>query len=108
MPHEVVQNLCCCLPTSPSLSSWEGHFPGAMLPPSSFDSVDFEHDVGAGGPCPTVTSEKDAGPCSHPALCRRLSWITRPLGLFPGHPGSNASRLGLLVPGLLVKGCRRS
>ena len=31
---------------------------------------------GRGGPCPTVTSEKDAGPCSHPALCHRLSWIT--------------------------------
>ena len=50
MPHEVVQTLCCPLPASPSLSSWEGHFPGAMSPPSSFESLDFGHDGGRGVP----------------------------------------------------------
>lgn len=50
MPHEVVQTLCCPLPASPSLSSWEGPFPGAMSPPSSFQSLDFGHDGGRGVP----------------------------------------------------------
>lgn len=60
MPHEVVQTLCCPLPASP-LSSWEGHFPGAMSPPSSFESLDFGHDGGRGVPAPLSPPRRAGG-----------------------------------------------
>ena len=101
--------ICCHLPTSPSVSSWEGYFSGATSPPSSFDSLDFEHDMGAGGvPAPPSPPKRMRGPAPTLPCAAASAGSPRPLGLFPGHPGGNASHLGLLVPGMLVRGCRRS
>lgn len=107
MPHEVVQTLCCPLPASP-LSSWEGHFPGAMSPSSSFESLDFGHDGGGGVPAPLSPPRRAEGRAPTLPCAASSGRSPRPLGPFPGRPGGSASRLALLVPSTLAKGCRRS
>ena len=88
--------ICCHLPTSPSRSSWEGYFSGATSPPSSFDSLDFEHDVGAGGSLP------------HRHLREGCGALLRPCPVPPpqlDHPGLSDCSQDILAVMPAVWGC---
>ena len=106
MPHEVVQTLCCPLPASPSLFSWEGHFPGNMLPPSSFESLDFGHDGGRGGPCPLSPPRRVRGRAPTMPCAASSGRSSRLLGLFPCLR-AYAGLVGMHRPEGISRGCLR-